>query len=82
MLRHTTDHTLIFIHWLLFTFYITYTYNYRVCIDYLDASTYTSFYNLLQYTFFIFTNNFFSITQLKKKELMMRDAAYFEKVFH
>ena len=27
MAHHTIDHTMIFIHWLLFTFYITYTYN-------------------------------------------------------
>ena len=53
MLHHTIDHTMIFIYWLLFTFYITYTYSNTVCIDYFDVSTYTNFYNSLQYTFFI-----------------------------
>ena len=43
MLHHTIDHILIFIHWLLLTFYITCTYNYTVYIDYFDASTYTIF---------------------------------------
>ena len=47
MLDHTIDHTMIFIYWLLFTF------NNTVCIDYFDASTYTNFHNSLQYTFFI-----------------------------
>ena len=53
MLHHTTDHTMIFIYWLFFTFYITYIYNNTVYIDYFDASTYTNFYNSLQYTLFI-----------------------------
>ena len=57
MLYHTIDHTIIFIYWLLFTFYITYTYNNTVCIDYFDASRVHVFH---------FTNNFFSITQLKQ----------------
>ena len=30
------------------------------------TSSYTDFQNSLQYTLFIFTNNFFSITQLKQ----------------
>ena len=33
MLHHTIDHTMIFIYWLLFAFYITYTYSNTVCID-------------------------------------------------
>ena len=45
--------------YILITFhvYITYTYNNTVCIDYIDASTVHVFH---------FTNNFFSITQLKQ----------------
>ena len=48
-----------------YTCYITYTYNYTACTDY-STSSYIDFYNSLQYTFFIFTNNFFSILQLKQ----------------
>ena len=43
ILYHTIDHTVIFIYWLIFTFYITYTYNNTVCIDYFDASNSTRF---------------------------------------
>ena len=57
MLYHTIDQTIIFINWLLLTFYLTYTYNSTVCIDFFDASTVHIFH---------FTNNFFSITQLKQ----------------
>ena len=45
-----------------YAFYISYTYNCETCI----ASSYTDFQNSLQYTFFIFANNFFSITQLEQ----------------
>ena len=36
------------------------------CLCVLIASSYIDFYNSLKYTFFIFTNNFFFITQLKQ----------------
>ena len=57
MLHHTIDQTIIFTYWLLLTFYITYTYNNTLCIDFFDASTVHIFH---------FTNNFSSITQLKQ----------------
>ena len=41
------------------TLITTYTYNYTAYVD-----TYTDFYNSRNYTFFIFTNNFFPLTQL------------------
>ena len=50
----------------LIVFYIFYYLHLYLCIDYFDGSRYTNVFNLLQYTFFIFTNNFFSITQLKQ----------------
>ena len=36
------------------------------CFCVLITSSYIDFYNPLQYTFYIFTNNFFFITQLKQ----------------
>ena len=36
------------------------------CFCVLITSSYIDFYNPLQYTFFIFINNFFFITQLKQ----------------
>ena len=53
VLHLTIDHTMIFMYWLLFTCYITYTYNSTVSMDYFGASTYTNFYNSLLSTFFI-----------------------------
>ena len=81
MLHHTIDHTMIFIDSLLFTFYITCTYNYTVCIDYFDALAYTNFYSSLQYTFFIFTNNFFTIMQLKQENKWRVRWLLFKKYF-
>ena len=46
---------------------------YTACIDYFDASTYTSFtihYNT-RFSFLQITSNFFSITQLKQKNYFL-----------
>ena len=51
------------------------------CFCALITSSYIDFYYPLQYTFYIFTNNFFFITQLKL-ELMTCEAVTFEEVFH
>ena len=50
------------------------------CFCVLITSSYIDFYNPLQYTIFIFTNNFSFITQLKlmETELMAREAVSFE----
>ena len=72
MLHHTIDYTLISTHW---HFFITYTYTYTACIDYFIIYW---FYNSLQYTFFIFTNNFYYA--IKTIKLMTYEAVSFEKV--
>ena len=47
----------------------------------LITSSYIDFYNSLQYTFFSFSNNFFSITQLKQYNLLRVRRSLLKKYF-
>ena len=53
--------------------------NYCFCV--LITSSYIDLYNPLQYTFFIFINNFLYYA-IKTIELMTREAVSVEEVFH